>query len=231
MRQILIPTVFSGKILHYTKCEMDMYTGIVRALGTIIELKKGIKHLSYCISCPDDFLVDVEIGASINIDGACQTVVRTDGNLVWFDAIEETLTKTTLKHAQCNTQVHLERSAKFGDEIGGHTLSGHVMDTAFISKKQNTSENTCTLTITCSKNIMRYIFPKGYIAIDGASLTIADVHASSFDVHLIPQTLKMTHFGNKQVNDEVNIEIDSQTQAMVLTAQRWMEHHYAEENA
>ena len=99
-----------------------MFTGIIRALGNLVSLSHRASILSYSVSCPNNFLDNIEIGASISVDGICQTVTAIEGNHVFFDAIEETLNKTTLKFAQKDNKVHLERSAKFGDEIGGHTL-------------------------------------------------------------------------------------------------------------
>lgn len=205
-----------------------MYTGIVKALGTITKQILQGTTLSYCVSCPNGFLDNVELGASISVDGICQTVKAVEGNVVWFDAIEETLKKTTLKSTKEQDIVHLERSAKIGDEIGGHMLSGHVMGTGRVRDVQSPSADTRILTIECAPQMMPYIFPKGFIAVDGASLTVVDVFEDAFSVHLIPETVKRTHFGKKTTNSLVNIEIDSTTQAIVTTVQRWMEHNHAE---
>lgn len=198
-----------------------MFTGIISALGTIVTMNKHPGLLSYCVSCPDGFLDGAVIGASISVDGACQTVTKLDGNKVYFDAIQETLDKTTLKFASQGKTVHLERAAKFSDEIGGHLLSGHVFGTAQIVELKEL-ENQAIMTIELPAPMAKFLFPKGFISIDGASLTIVDVSPQTFTVHLVPETLKKTHFLSKQQGDYVNIEIDSQTQATVQTVERWM---------
>ena len=92
------------------------------------------------------------------------------------------------------------------------------------------SSDTQIITFKCPALLMKYIFPKGYIAIDGASLTVVETTESTFSVHLIPQTLEKTHFGLKKAGDFVNIEIDSNTQAIITTVDRWMEHRYEQKN-
>lgn len=202
-----------------------MFTGIISALGSIIELNAKPNLLTYRVSCPVNFLKGIKIGASISVDGICQTVTQFDDCIVTFDAIQETLDKTTLKFAKVGTKVHLERSAKLSDEIGGHLLSGHVFGTAKIKHIQK-QDQTAIFQFQAPTSMVKYLFPKGFISIDGASLTLVDVTEDSFSVHLIPETLKMTHFKNKSIGDCVNIEIDSQTLAVVNTVERWMAHQH-----
>ena len=173
------------------------------------------------------FASDIAIGASVAVDGVCQTVKTIQTcpaypahQLLGFDAITETLNKTTLCNLHINQPVSLERSARLGDEIGGHLLSGHVNGTATLAEITQTPEETI-LHLKVPQDWMRYIFPKGFIAINGSSLTVVDTDkAGLFTVHLIPQTLKVTQFGNKQVGDKVNIELDQQTQIIVNTIER-----------
>lgn len=159
------------------------------------------------------------MGASVAVDGVCLTVVAIEQRCVAFDVIEETLRRTTLGSLRPGDEVNIERSLKFGDEVGGHLLSGHVMGTARIEEVR---QGNCQQEVWfgCPPEWMEAILPKGYIAIDGASLTVVDVEVGRFSVHLIPETLRVTTLGNKGVGDLVNIEFDLQTQAIVATVKR-----------
>ena len=132
--------------------------------------------------------------------------------------IGETLQRTTLKQLGKGDFVNIERAARFGDEIGGHLLSGHIMGTAHIESIERTAHN-CVMWLRCSLEWGKYLFSKGYIALNGASLTLVDVEKATglFSVHLIPETLRQTTLGAKKAGDLVNIEIDAQTQAIVET--------------
>ena len=196
-----------------------MFTGIVRGIGVIVraELKNSI--LRYAVRFPLMLLNGLERGASVSVDGICQTVVMIDQDQIWFEAIAETLERTTLKGVQKDKSVNLERAARFGDEIGGHLLSGHIYGTAPL-----TSIDLNIYTFRGSTAWMKYLFPKGYIAIDGISLTLVDVDQDSFSVHLIPETFSHTTLGQKKPGEAVNIEIDSITQATVDTVCRLLPH-------
>ena len=119
-------------------------------------------------------------------------------------------------------RVNLERALKVGDEIGGHLLSGHIMGTGEIIVREETDENT-DLVIDCPADIMRFIQPKGYIAIDGISLTVGRVEENTFSLHIIPETLRLTTLGVKGLGSDVNLEVDSMTQTIVATVERMME--------
>jgi riboflavin synthase len=198
-----------------------MYTGIVQACVPVVrvESRPGLK--TYAVELPEDLLVRLELGASVSIDGVCQTVVRRDGPRVTFDAMEETLRKTTIGQIAEGRRVNVERSAATGDEIGGHALAGHVMGTADIVEVRR-SENNRAMAFRVPAPWMKYIFAQGFIALDGASLTIVDVDqaSASFRVSFIPETLKRTTFGFKGEGDRVNVEIDSRTQIIVDTVER-----------
>ncbi len=133
--------------------------------------------------------------------------------------MQETLRLTTLGDLKPGDRVNFERAARIGDEIGGHLLSGHVHTTADIVAIDR-PENNCTLEFEVPEAWARYIFSKGYIAINGCSLTIGEVRGNRFNVYLIPETLRATIFGDVSVGDRVNIEIDSQTQTIVDTLAR-----------
>lgn len=173
----------------------------------------------------------LEIGASVSIDGCCQTVVELEDDgercLATFDAIVETLDKTTLGRLEPRHRVSVERSARVGDEIGGHDVSGHVIGTGrLVSATRDGRE--VSLTVEVDPAWMKYIQHKGYVALDGSSLTVGDVdpEAGRFDVHLIPETLRLTNFGAKTERCEagssplINVELDPKTVAIVDTVER-----------
>lgn len=196
-----------------------MFTGIVQGIARIDALtrKPGLTTLS--VRFPADRLEQVSIGASVALNGTCLTVTRQEADCLSFDAMQETLTRTTLGQLQAGDPLNFERAARIGDEIGGHLLSGHIHTTARVVDIK-TPENNRTLTFEVPDEWAHYLFPKGYIAVNGASLTIGDVTGNRFNVHLIPETLRATTFGDLAVGDEVNIEIDSQTQTIVDTLAR-----------
>ncbi|OCG08809.1 riboflavin synthase subunit alpha [Gilliamella sp. wkB178] len=196
-----------------------MYTGIVQGVGQIIEIADQDKLRTYKVKLPHKLTNNIEIGASIANDGCCLTVTDFGDDWVTFDIMEETLALTTLGDKKLHDYVNIERSAKYGDEIGGHVMSGHVSCTATIVDIQKTSTN-CAMTLAMPAQFMKYVLYKGFIGIDGASLTIGEVKGNHFDIHLIPETLAITTLGAKKVGDKVNIEIDSQTHAIVDTVER-----------
>ena len=198
-----------------------MFTGIVNGTGTIISLS-GESLVRIGISFDLVSTENLEIGASVAVDGVCLTVVKQVEKTVYFDVIPETLTRTTLSNKSVGSKVNLERSLKLGDELGGHMLSGHIMGMGSIESVDTQPENT-DLKISVENQIIKYINPKGYVAIDGISLTIGEVSGNSFMLHLIPETLRLTTIGSKKSGDLVNIEIDSMTQTIVSTVERIME--------
>lgn len=198
-----------------------MFTGIVNGTGTIISLS-GESVVTIGISFDLVSTENLEIGASVAVDGVCLTVVKQVEKTVYFDVIPETLTRTTLSNKSVGSKVNLERSLKLGDELGGHMLSGHIMGMGSIESVDTQPENT-DLKISVENQIIKYINPKGYVAIDGISLTIGEVSGNSFMLHLIPETLRLTTIGSKKSGDLVNIEIDSMTQTIVSTVERIME--------
>lgn len=197
-----------------------MFTGITRGTGKIIAIESSPQFKHYVIEMDLALLSQLEIGASIAIDGVCLTVVSFTSKEVSFDVIGETLERTTLKALKEGDFVNVERSARFGDEIGGHILSGHIMGTAQVESIERTGSN-CVMELRFPKEWMKYLFSKGYIALNGVSLTLVDVDKTEgrFSVHLIPETLKKTNLGMKKPGDLVNVEIDAQTQAIVETVE------------
>lgn len=201
-----------------------MFTGIVQACIRVSSCQEKTGLKTFSIALPKALDTHVKLGASIAIDGVCLTVAKKKGSVVTFDAMQETLQKTTIGQLGKGTKVNVERSARFGDEIGGHVVSGHVTGMATITKIE-TPEHNKVITFQVPKKWMKYILPKGFVSLDGCSLTIVDVNkkAGTFTVWFIPETLKRTVFGFKEVGDAVNVEIDSRTQAIVDTVEEYLQ--------
>ena len=202
----------------------NMFTGILKAIVPAVEVKDQPGLKTFTLQFPKDQLKQLKRGASVAIDGVCCTVTVIDDDRVSFDAMEETLQKTTIGSLQKGDEVNIERSFKVGDEIGGHIVSGHVTGKAKIIKIE-TPENNHILTFQVPAEQMKYIFPKGFVALNGASLTVVDVNKTNgtFTVHLIPETLTLTTFRQKKEGDEVNFEIDSRTQTIVDTIEAYLQ--------
>ncbi len=195
-----------------------MYTGITRGLFEVVKVDKKTALLEYQVKLNEELISGLRTGDSVSIDGVCQTVVAIEGDRVTFHAIAETLSKTTLSSLYEGRKVSVERSARIGDENGGHELAGHIIETGVVNKKIS-SENNLSLIIQCSPDNLRYIFEKGYIGLDGSSLTVGcvDKKNATFAIHLIPETLRLTNFAYKQVGDKINIELDSRAAIIAQT--------------
>jgi len=196
-----------------------MFTGIVQGRGEIVSIESGNEITTLRIRVPST--EGLAIGASISIDGVCLTATEFAEGIVSFDVIPETLEKTTLGELEVGGLVNVERSLRYGDEVGGHLLSGHIIGRGIISKADAVGDGA-QYTIMSPPDVRKYITSKGYVGIDGISLTIGDVHDDGFDLHLIPETLRLTTLGEKQVGDAVNLEIDSTTMMIVETVERMM---------
>ncbi len=198
-----------------------MFSGIVQGTAEIISAIQRDDVLTIEIELGKHLIEGLEIGASVAVDGVCLTAVEIVESTAKFDIIEETIRCTTLDMVRKNTQANIERSLKFGDEIGGHNVSGHVTSVATISEVKQ-GVNGRTLQLTSEEKEISYLMPKGFVAIDGISLTVGEVNRSTatFDVHLIPETIAVTTIGEKQVGDKVNLELDSATVAAVEVAKQ-----------
>ena len=194
-----------------------MFTGIVQGTAKIVDIEQKESIRTIFIDLPNVELL--EIGASVSIDGVCLTATEINDGIVSFDIIQETLSRSTLGNLEVGGVVNFERSLKFGDEIGGHLLSGHIIATGLVKDKVETGEGL-DLSILMPLSIEKYIMEKGYVAIDGISLTIGKVDDLRFNLHIIPETIRQTTINSKQVGDAVNIEIDSMTQTIVSTVER-----------
>lgn len=196
-----------------------MFTGIVQGTAEVVDIIEKENFRTHTIRLPQDELEGLKPGASVAHNGCCLTVVSIDGDLVKFDLMHETLRVTNLGELKVGDQVNYERAARFGDEIGGHQMSGHIIAMAEVTRVLD-SENNRQVWFRMSADLMRYVFTKGYIGIDGISLTIGDVEGNEFNVNLIPETLERTNMDWRKPGDNINIEIDPQTQAIVDTVER-----------
>ena len=197
-----------------------MFTGIVQGMGRVVSVEQPAADFrTHTVELPEDMAGGLQTGASVAHNGCCLTVTETDGRTARFDLMAETLGKTNLGRLKAGDLVNLERAARFGDEIGGHLMSGHITATTEILLIERTEHNT-TMHFALPAALKPYILPKGFVGLDGCSLTIGSVGEDSFCVHLIPETLRRTLFGTRQAGDTVNLEIDPQTQAVVDTVGR-----------
>lgn len=199
-----------------------MFTGIVQGLAQIIEANPADDFLQLKVKLPTEYSENIQIGASIALNGTCLTVTEFEQNEVCFDVIKESLELTNLGECQKGTKVNFERAAKYGDEIGGHQVSGHISNCVSITEVIH-SENNCTIWFDLPSDLAQYILPKGFVSLNGCSLTIGEVTDSAFNVHLIPETLSRTTFGIAEKGQRINLEIDPQTQAIVDTVNRYLE--------
>ena len=186
-----------------------MFTGIITDIGEVVEVK-GTTDLHLKIACdydPDN----IDTGASIACSGVCLTVVEKGRGpeKPWFkvDVSSETERKTTAGSWAVGTRVNLERALKMGDELGGHMVLGHVDGVAKIISCRKAGDSR-QLRFSVGVDLSRYIAPKGSVCLDGTSFTVNDAGACEFDINIIPHTLAVTTWGDRDVGDSINLEID-----------------------
>jgi len=196
-----------------------MFTGIVQTKLPVAEIQWREDFATFTFEFSDKLLAGLETGASVAINGTCLTVRTIDQSRVSFDAIGQTLKVTNLGQLQVGSVVNIERAARYGDEIGGHVVSGHIMAQVEVLDVID-SPNNRVVWMPRPPELAAYLLDKGFVALNGCSLTLAEVEETRFSVHLIPETLDITVFGEIQVGNQVNLEIDAQTQAVVDTVQR-----------
>lgn len=196
-----------------------MFTGIVQGTAEIASIDDHDGLRTFEIEFPEGFCEGLAIGASVSIDGVCLTVTKTlSTTRASFDVMYQSLQITTLGDYTKGQRANVERAAKDGAEIGGHPLSGHVDFFAVVDRVATMDANKM-IRFSVPPEFMRYIFAKGYIAVNGCSLTISDANKTEnwFEVWLIPETRRMTTFEEKQAGDKLNIEIERSTQVVVDT--------------
>jgi riboflavin synthase len=183
-----------------------MFTGLIEELGTISALEKEGSNLNIQISC-SKVLSDIELGASIAVDGVCQTVTKFDSKGFWVTAIKETLDLTNFHQLQIGSKVNLERCLRPQDRLGGHIVQGHV-DSMATLEKVDALEGSYELYFKIDPKASRYIIYKGSISINGISLTVAGIDETILKVCIIPKTWEMTNLAQLKLGQKVNIEVD-----------------------
>ena len=183
-----------------------MFTGIVEEIGHVRQITRQGEFQRMQISA-QRVLEDVKMGDSINVDGVCQTVVHFDAQSFSVETVSETLSRTTLGQFQSGRPVNLERALCPGDRLGGHIVQGHVDGVGHVESVQE-RQNEWRIQITVPSTLQRYIAEKGSIAIDGTSLTVADLSDGGFTISVIPHTFDYTILSQRCVGDAVNLEVD-----------------------
>ena len=202
-----------------------MFTCLVETVGTIEKLEQQDDIWILEIAVDADFSNDLKQGASVSVNGICLTFIDTPSNLLRFDVVKETYDRTNLAFLERGNLVNLERSLSFGDEIGGHLVSGHIHCVGKVVKQQ-CKNNSTDLLIALENIDTSYLFEKGYIAINGCSLTLGEIEGNSFYLHLIPETLNVTNLSEVSEGDYLNIEFEQSTVTTVETVKKFLKSNY-----
>ena len=196
-----------------------MFSGIVQTVGKIESIKDKNNIKTIRIETHGDYLKDIALGQSVSVDGVCLSLVKKNNEYCEFEAVEETINRTTLGGYKQGTKVNLEKSLKFGDTVGGHFVSGHIHTRGRIVEVELVGESKNIL-VEIEEKWIKYLTEKGYISVNGASITIGKVSKNTFYVHLIPETLKTTNLDELIYDNYVNLEFDQATIAIVDTTER-----------
>ena len=199
-----------------------MFSGIVQEAGKVIGFVKEKDIFNLSIECSSEFISDLKKGASISVDGVCLTVKDENPEILRFDLVEETIKRTNFQNIKTGDNVNLERSLKMGDEIGGHPVSGHIHG---ISKviSIDMRDQSWDVKFSVESFMHDYMLHKGYVAINGCSLTVGEVSNESFTIHLIPETLSITNLFQLQQGSVVNIELDQNTIIIADTVKKYLD--------
>jgi riboflavin synthase len=199
-----------------------MFSGIVQETGKVIGFVKVKDIYNLSIECSSEFISDLKKGASISVDGVCLTVKDENPEILRFDLVEETIKRTNFQNIKTGDNVNIERSLKMGDEIGGHPVSGHIHG---ISKVISIDKRDQSWDVKFSVEpfMHDYMLHKGYVAINGCSLTVGEVSNESFMIHLIPETLSITNLFQLEQDSIVNIELDQNTIIIADTVKKYLD--------
>ncbi|HEY2588444.1 MAG TPA: riboflavin synthase [Tepidisphaeraceae bacterium] len=194
-----------------------MFTGIIEKTARVIGVATGPAFLRLTIV---NSWTDVQDGESIAINGVCLTVAEQGPGEIMFDVVKETLARTNLGMLSEGDAVHVERSLRVGDRLSGHFVQGHIDGPATLVDQGCDAKDEWRLTLECPQELAKYLVPKGSVALDGVSLTIAAVHGNRFEVALIPTTLQITALGRREVGWPFNLEADVLTKTVVAVLER-----------
>ena len=198
-----------------------MFTGIVQALRPVLHVASVGSVTQLTVELNESTEHNIELGASIAINGCCLTVVESGERTVKFDVVNASRLLTNLGELKIGALVNVERALKFGDEIGGHVLSGHIACTVEVTDLVHQQvDASCSFLVPSEWR--KYLITKGFVALNGASLTLAEFDSRSGigKVNLIPETLERTNLGQVDVGSRLNMEVDSTTQSIVDTVER-----------
>jgi len=205
-----------------------MYTGIVQAVRPLLDVTTYPGHNQFTIDLTPELLDELKIGASVSVEGTCLSVTEIDGSQVRFDAMTATLERTNLSSFKPGRSVNIERSAKMNAEVGGHLMAGHIATTAEIVELS--IKETGAFIKFRTPQWGKYVFPRGFIGVNGCSLTVADVEDNVITINLIPETLRQTTFASYHTGELLNIEVDHQTMVLVDVVERTIKGTLAREN-
>lgn len=183
-----------------------MFTGIIEEVGTVLRTERRGSFQRMCVRAhlASDGL---KPGDSVTVDGACQTVVATQGDSFWFESVEETLRRTTLGALRVGDRVNLERALRLDGRLGGHLVTGHVDGVGTVVGRTDERGNA-VLAVEAPAELCPYLVEKGCVGLDGISLTVASVRGAQFTVWVVPYTLEHTTLGARRVGDRLNLEAD-----------------------
>ena len=199
-----------------------MFSGIVQETGKVIEFKKEKDIYNLSIDCSSELISDLKKGASVSVNGVCLTVKDSNPEILRFDLVEETIKRTNFQNIKAGDNVNLERSLRLGDEIGGHLVSGHIHGTSKVISTEMRAESW-DVEFSVEPFMHDYILHKGYVAINGCSLTVGEVSKVSFMIHLIPETLSITNLFQLEQDSIVNIELDQNTIIIADTVKKYLD--------
>ncbi|QCI12760.1 riboflavin synthase subunit alpha [Pseudomonas putida] len=206
-----------------------MYTGIVQAVRPLLDVTRYPGHNQFTIDLTPELLEELKIGASVSVEGTCLSVTEIDGSQVRFDAMTATLERTNLRFLNAGVGVNIERSAKMNAEVGGHLMAGHIACTAEVVEL-SIKDTGAFITFRMPPEWAKYVFARGFLGVNGCSLTVADVEDGVVTINLIPETLRQTTFARYQAGDLLNIEVDHQTMVLVDVVERTIKGTLAREN-
>ena len=199
-----------------------MFSGIVQETGIVKDFLKENDVYRLSLNCSSEFTSGLKKGASVSVNGVCLTIKDNNPDILRFDIVEETIKRTNFEMIESGDNVNLERSLKMGDEIGGHLVSGHIHGISKVISIEMRDESW-DVEFSVEPFMKDYILHKGYIAINGCSLTVGELNDKSFMIHLIPETLSITNLFQLKQNSSVNVELDQNTIVIADTVKKYLD--------